>query len=214
VGESLGTERARLLGLLLRRPVVNVLSSVFATDDETRAKLLDLLFDIQAVGSRVGMLGSTTGQRKLVQLSRVLSALTSAVMFDDEARSLDGADQWALGYLDGRAKDRNVPEIRHRPRTVQEAARAIRTDLDAMKSKGTSREAAAAWLAERVALAMNLTDRPTILAAVVQRMPHKTTVAPLPSEPFKEDVERTIVAAFKAGGLGADKADQLFKARR
>jgi hypothetical protein len=197
------------------------------------AELLDLL---HVLGTKIGHAAGT--DRKMTQLSRVLSALTSATMFDKSPLVLEHPDRWALRYLEsGKA-----PEVRARPRTLKEHARRMRKALDDMKATrpAPSRTAVAAWLADGIesALARDLYAklkpltmeglaemRAKLVADITERLPDKAMLMALgraggkadqvsASKDFAEDTELTIVAAFKAGRLPRETADQLFKARR
>ncbi len=196
-------------------PTVIALTKMFG-HVETRQELLDLHHDLVLLGHRSESLGRRIGENKLVQLSRILSAVTTAAMHDQEPRALTGIDAAATRYLE--RNPRGAPEVRHRPQTRQDVARRLRDDLQAKKRAGTPRGEVASWLAIEMGHALM---RPEPADEVAQKILHgmpsknvKTAKAKAAGEPFSEDVELTIVAAFKACGMRRADADQLFKARR
>ena len=186
-----------------------------------RVELAAIGYALHVLGMRAEVLSAKLANRKLAQLSRVLSALETALTQDREPRALNDPDGWALKYLDGKAATRGAFEARPRPATLQEAARAMAVRLGAMKGKSTRSDVAARlavdvdqalyFSATAVTEAQRQRQRRDLTLKIRKTMRHKVQSD---GDLFAEDAELTVVAAFKEGGLKREVADQLFKTRR
>ena len=189
---------------------------------ESRGEVWAIGGELHRLGLRAELLGARLGNRKLTHASRMLSAIEVALVEDPEPRALTGGDAWAVKYLDRASSKRETLEARPRPRTVQETARALRTDVETLKTSGATRWDVAAHLAreiEHVLALYTLAEPPTranlfwirsrLTLEIARTM--RRTADESEGERFAEDVDLTIVRAFKAAGLDSDHADQLFR---
>jgi hypothetical protein len=189
---------------------------------ESRDEVWAIGSELHRLGLRVELVGARLGNRKLTHASRMLSAIEVALVEDPEPRALTGGDAWAMKYLDRASSKRETLEARPRPRTVQEAARALRSEVETMKTSDATRWEVAAHLAgsiEEVLALYTLAKPPTranlfwirlSLTREIVRTMRRTTDETV-GERFDEDVDLTVVRAFKAAGLDPDHADQLFR---
>ncbi len=206
-----------------RANTVIVLGRIFAVSPAAQEKLLALDVQLHGLTARASFLGAELANNKLAQLSRILRALTTAVMLDDAPDALKGADAWAEKYW---ARSKYVATS-HRAQTVQEVARSLAQELEAKAASEVppSRLAVARWLALEVSarygrLPVDDAERDQLGDAFYSRLPigeHGAEVDPTGvrrDRPFAADAKASVIAAWKWAGMPAHVADQLFKERR
>jgi hypothetical protein len=143
-------------------------------------------------------------------------AAIDAVALGDDPNALDGLDGW-------RRKRKAKPKLYAGAATPKERARDILAALHIFLATPRTRWQVAEYLAEVVPSTPAGPTGEALVTAIYRTMPLGSepgiraatdAMGKVKAEPFKEDEERTIVAAFKAAGMPATQADQLFRARR